>query len=102
MSGLYWTDCAGRRFELEAGTRAMAYGWFRDLETGESVRLRFADLLPVGDEAMQAESKDRSNFERWTVECGLSIKRHTDGVCSYVDSATLWAWQAALAQAGAL
>ena len=52
--GLYWTDVAHRRFELEAGTRSMAYGWFRDLETGESVRLRFADLLPVGEDAMIA------------------------------------------------
>ena len=37
---------------------------------------------------------ERSDFERWAVECGLSIKRHVDGLGSYVDSSTLWAWPA--------
>jgi len=40
------------------------------------------------------DSEMRSDFERWAVECGLSIKRHVDGLGSYVDSSTLWAWPA--------
>jgi hypothetical protein len=44
----YWQDGEWRIFQFEAGTRGGVYGWFRNVETGESVRLKFSELHPMG------------------------------------------------------
>jgi hypothetical protein len=54
---LYWTDVANRYFEFEATTKGGIYGWFRNLATDESVRLRLKDLMPVPTEHVLALAK---------------------------------------------
>lgn len=57
MEQIYYTDCVNRLWEFEATTKGGIYGWFRDLATGESVRLRLKDLMPVPNEHVLALAK---------------------------------------------
>jgi len=53
-SNLYWQDDSGTFYEYEADTAKHVYGWFRNLATDESVRVKWADLKPSSIEAALA------------------------------------------------
>ena len=44
---MYYQDKRGTQYELEATTAAGVYGWFLNLTTGESERLKLADLKRI-------------------------------------------------------
>ena len=47
-----WQDSRGTVYEVEATTNGGIYGWFRNVETDESVRLKWATLKPVNGGAL--------------------------------------------------
>lgn len=58
MSALYYRNVRGRIFEFEASTKAGEYAWFRNLNTGESERLRVAMLRPMPDAVVLALARE--------------------------------------------